>query len=68
MSQVLAQLAEFETLSRTMLQAAENQSWELLEQLSGEREAVQAQLSGIAGGASSTRRKSTRPPACSRPA
>ena len=44
MSQVLAQLAEFETLSWTMLQAAEDQSWELLEQLSGEREAVQAQL------------------------
>ena len=44
MSQVLALLAEFETLSWTMLQAAEDQSWELLEQLSGAREHVQAQL------------------------
>ena len=44
MSQVLALLTEFETLSRAMLQAAEDQSWELLEQLSVERDAVQTKL------------------------
>ena len=44
MSQVMTLLAEFETLSQAMLQAAEDQSWELLEQLSGARESVQAQL------------------------
>ena len=44
MSQVMTLLAEFETLSQAMLEAAEDQSWELLEQLSGARESVQAQL------------------------
>ena len=44
MSSVLNLLEEFKVLSTAMLQAAGDQSWDLLEQLSGERETIQAQL------------------------
>ena len=44
MSPALSLLEEFQALSRAMLQAAEDQSWELLAQLAGERDARQALL------------------------
>ena len=44
MSPALALLAEFQALSPAMWQAAEDQSWEVLEQLLAEREALQARL------------------------
>ena len=44
MSQTLDLLETFQTLSQAMLQAAEDQAWDSLAQLTGERAAVEAQL------------------------